>query len=95
MTSRISGRVHCLRRLSFNAIRVVPRKPATFALTRFDLPGGIHLEDLGDRNLVRPRHGQDSFADFLIFERLVLVEERLDVDRRNHNAEGRKKRPRL
>src|SRR6476469_6993287 len=33
MTWRISATVHCLRRLSLRAIRVVPRKPATFALT--------------------------------------------------------------
>src|SRR2546423_15660862 len=34
MTMRISGKVHCLSKLSFSAMRVVPRNPDTFALTR-------------------------------------------------------------
>ena len=42
----------------------------------------VNFEDLGHRNLVRPRHGENRFADRRIGERLVGVKERFDVNRR-------------
>ena len=64
-------------------MRVVPRKPATFALTRVVWRDASTTKNFVDRNLVGARQGEDRIAYRRIFQRRVLVKERLDEDRRD------------
>ncbi len=51
------------------------------------LARGVHLVDLGDRDAVGARERQDRRLDRRVFERLVLVEDRVDEDRPDQRDE--------
>src|SRR4051812_39490054 len=70
-----------------------PRRPKETRYVRaypVRLTGGVDLEDLRNRNLVRSGHGKNRLADFLVGKRLILIEERLDIDGSDHDKESEK-----
>ena len=70
--------MHCLSKLSFSEMRVVPKRPETFALTRLLCRDASTSNTCRTGDFVGARHRQDWPANFLIGDRFVSIKKRRD-----------------